>query len=545
MKIPTTCIKDILFLTIIFSFFYSFMLGNRPLSAPDEARYVEISREMLSTGDYVTPKLNGIKYFEKPVFFYWLTSLSLKLFGMKEWAMRLVPMILAIIGIISVYFTSYFINGRITGILSSVVLGTNLLYYAMSRFINLDMAVGIFISIALLSFLLSTKEQLNNYKNIFLSIFFSLCAIATLTKGLIGAIIPGTIILLWIIICRKWQHLKLAFCPWGIILFFIIVIPWHILIIYRNPEFAYFYFVQEHFLRYLTVMHGRYQPIWFFAPIVLIGLFPWISFFGQTIKNLCSKKLNPDNIFLLIWIIFIFTFFSLSNSKLISYILPIFPPASIIIGDYLKKIYKEKAPYLFGIYIYITLCIIFSFLSIFVLYDQELIFIKELHLYIILLISVLLGGGIITFLFRNNIKKSFLTILTSNVFFLLILNAAWPMLDRVPIKPIAMVIKKHIKPSDRIVSFSKYYYDLSPYLDRLVTAVGVQGEFKFGMEVEKTQDKVITAQQFWPLWQGEQTIYMVTKKSTYNNLIKENRKPLIVLYEYDDSVLLINKEITK
>ena len=148
--------RDLIFLTVLGSIFFSFMLGNRPLSVPDEGRYVEISREMVATGDYLTPRLNGVKYFEKPVLFYWLEAFSIRLFGLHEFTLRLWPAVMALLGCFSVAVAGARLFGRLTGILAAAVLATSLLYYALSRAIILDLAVSILLAASLLSFLVGT-----------------------------------------------------------------------------------------------------------------------------------------------------------------------------------------------------------------------------------------------------------------------------------------------------------------------------------------------------------------------------------------------------
>src|SRR5574337_68433 len=145
-------LRDLVLLTVLIGALFGIMLGNRPLSVPDEGRYVEIPREMATTGDYLTPRLNGIKYFEKPVLFYWLEAFSIRLFGLDESGLRLWPALFALFGCLAVYAAGKRLFGRRAGFLAAIVLSTSVLYYALSRVIILDMPVSVLLTVSMLSF---------------------------------------------------------------------------------------------------------------------------------------------------------------------------------------------------------------------------------------------------------------------------------------------------------------------------------------------------------------------------------------------------------
>ncbi len=167
--------RDLITLTVLICLLFTFMLGNRPLSVPDEGRYVEIPREMVASGNYLTPRLNGVKYFEKPVLFYWLEAFSIKLFGLNEFTLRLWPALFALFGCLAVAVAGARLFGRRTGLLSAVVLATSLLYYGLSRAIILDMPVSILLTLALLSFLMGTHEVAGSEAPALLMGFRCLC----------------------------------------------------------------------------------------------------------------------------------------------------------------------------------------------------------------------------------------------------------------------------------------------------------------------------------------------------------------------------------
>ena len=302
---------------------------------------------MVASGNYLTPRLNGVKYFEKPVFFYWLEAFSIKLFGLNEFTLRLWPASFALFGCLAVAVSGARLFGRRTGLLSAAVLATSLLYYGLSRAIILDMPVSILLTLSLLSFLMGTHEAPGLKRRLYLWGFYAFAALAVLTKGLIGIFIPAMVIGAWIIVLGEWRMLKTLYLPSGLALFLLIAAPWHIMVGMVNPEFYQFYFIHEHFQRFLTKVHGRYQPFWYFIPIVLLGMFPWSAFLPQAIKHSIpsswrERHEHRDALFLMLWAGLVFLFFSASSSKLVPYILPVFPPVALLIGRYLAAAWDSR-----------------------------------------------------------------------------------------------------------------------------------------------------------------------------------------------------------
>lgn len=330
---------------------YFMFLGSRPLVTPDEGRYAEIPREMLATGHYITPHLNHIKYFEKPPLFYWMQAASIKTFGMSEWSVRLVSLLMGLLGCLATYLFAAKIFDKLTGTLSFFVLGSSLLYYIMAHTAILDMTVSCFITFTLYFFLLGANASTRLKQNSFYYLTALSSGLAVMSKGLIGLVLPMSIIGIWMLYLNKWSILKKF--PWLIssILFFAVALPWHLLVQMRNPEFFHYYFIVQHFERYLTSSAGRSEPFWFFVPVILLGFFPWSFFLFFVIKKQLStvraKQKNHETIsFMMIWSIIVLLFFSASQSKLVPYILPILPPLSILTGKYLTDAIQHNRLFL-------------------------------------------------------------------------------------------------------------------------------------------------------------------------------------------------------
>ncbi len=211
------------------------------------------------------------------------------------------------------------------------------MYFAFSHIITIDPFFSLLISASLLCVLGALKSSSALSCRLFMYGAASICALAVLTKGLVAFFLPGLIIFLWVCFFSQWRRLKNLFLLSSGFIFIIIVLPWHILVAMKNPEFFDFYIIQEQFLRYFTPIHRRSQPFWFFLPVFLVGLFPWVIYLPQSLLRIWQRKTLDrsyfsTDIFLLFWIGATLLFFSFSHSKLIPYILPVMIPTSLLIG---------------------------------------------------------------------------------------------------------------------------------------------------------------------------------------------------------------------
>jgi 4-amino-4-deoxy-L-arabinose transferase-like glycosyltransferase len=545
--------RDLFLLTVLISLFFGFMLGNRPLSVPDEGRYVEIPREMVVTGDYLTPRLNGVKYFEKPVLFYWLEGFSIKHFGLKGFALRLWPALFALAGCLVVYGSGVRLFGRRSGLIAATVLATSLLYYALSRAIILDMPVSVLLSVSLLCFLLGTHEPLGLRRRLFMWGFFSFAALAVMTKGLIGIVIPGLVIGVWIILLGEWRVLKTMYLPSSLLLFLLIAAPWHILVNRANPEFFNFYFIHEHFLRYLTKIHSRYKPAWFFIPVVLLGLFPWSAFLIQAVKHNFppswrERHEHRDTLFLLLWAGLVFLFFSASSSKLIPYILPVFPPLSLLIGRYLAEAWDRRdfpgirAGY--AVLLIVTLGLTVALIAL--PHYRASPDVQRLGKYPYVFAAILVIGTAVTwFMSRHkNFRWAFLSLTATTVLFFIVVNAGASVADKRSSLSLALALKQRLQPGEEVASYDTYYQDLPVYLERRITVVNWKGELEFGTTVEDTSQWMVDEATFWKRWDGPSTMYMLAKRGTYDALHAAGHKNIYLIASTDDNVLAVNKEMT-
>jgi len=321
---------------------YLVPLPFMPLMEPDEGRYSAIPSAMNATGDYVTPRLKATVYFEKPPLVYWATAVFFRIFGENEYSSRLFAALCAWGCILLVYRMGLFFHDTRTGLYSAAVLTTFLYHVVIGRINILDMPLAFFVCMAIWSGFrcFASAEK----KKVWLYLLYLFSALAFLAKGLIGIAFPFGVLVIWLLISGRWRDVFDLFSPVGILIFSAISLPWLILVQKANPDFFRFFFIQEHLLRYATRMHDRYQPLYFYIPIVLAGTLPWCAFLPEAIRGLTKgEKLfgSTEKRFFLSWLGLIFLFFSISSSKLIPYITPVFLPLALGFGHLFRR-YEER-----------------------------------------------------------------------------------------------------------------------------------------------------------------------------------------------------------
>lgn len=317
---------------LISTLYFMWMLWARPFAHPDEGRYIEIPREMLALGDWVTPRLNGVKYFEKPPLFYWLQAIMLKFLGLNEFTMRLVNMLMGVgVVVASFLFARSLLSLRAAWI-CAVVLMTAPLFFGMAHMITLDMTVTACVVLSMLAFFKAMVTPPSWQRGGWFYLFSLGLALGILAKGIMALAVPGPVIVIWLTWQRQWGRLRPFYPLTCFLLFALVAVPWHVLAALKNPEFLHKYFYVEHFLRFTTNVHNRYQPPWFFVPVLILGLLPWIYRLIH-VRPLFQGENKHLNAYLGIWAAWTVLFFSVSNSKLIPYILPAFAPLAILLAQ--------------------------------------------------------------------------------------------------------------------------------------------------------------------------------------------------------------------
>lgn len=566
---------DLIFLAIGIALTFCLFLGTRPLSVPDGARYSEIPREMLVLHDFVTPHLNGIKYFEKPPLFYWLQVGAIKALNpliihaeqrfykskknhffapISEWTVRLPNAIVALLGCLLVYASGRVLFERRAGLLSALILASSLLYFALARMITLDMTLSVCLSGSLLAFLVAVNQPPSLRRRWLFYSAYILAGLAVLTKGLIGILFPIMIVGIWILLSNQWRLLKQCHLPSGILIFLVVALPWHILVQARNPEFFQFYFIDQQFLRYSTLIAQRYRPDWFFIPIFIVGFLPWVCFLPQAImshfpENWQQLKEKNNSIFLLLWVGIIFLFFSFSHSKLIPYILPIFPALALLTGHYLSSSqWQQSRTIKWG---YISVPLVWLGLGgmgiVYVIQAPSITLSQSARFFLAIGYGTFLLGSIIASLFaiQEKAKIAFASLVIGSIVSFFIVSVSIPKLDTRSIKSLVIVLKPLLKPGDKIVSYYDYYQDLPFYLNQRVITVNVGGELAFGMQHQDISHWVLNEANFWPQWNSSSQVYMITNKEVYQKLKRQKKYLFYLLAKTPQNVLLSNHAIEK
>ncbi len=296
---------------------------------------------MVATGDWVTPRLNGFKYFEKPPLQYWATAIAFVVFGESEWSARLWPALTGFLGALVIAWAGARTVGLQVGLLAGFIVATSLAYFMAGQYLTLDMGLCFFFTCALAFFVIAQHEATSaQSRTRWMLLVWAGLAAAMLSKGLVGIVLPGLAIGLYIVIARDFRLIgRLAILP-GLIVFLAIATPWFAFVQDRNPEFLHFFFVREHFERFTLPEHRRPGPWWYFIPILVIGTLPWTPIVlratWRSVLTAIRKRAAPArpafniDLLLLVWVATVFVFFSVSRSKLPAYILPILPPLALL-----------------------------------------------------------------------------------------------------------------------------------------------------------------------------------------------------------------------
>jgi 4-amino-4-deoxy-L-arabinose transferase-like glycosyltransferase len=515
---------DLLWLVLGFSALFGFALGNRPLANPDEGRYAEIPREMVASGDWITPHLNGIPYFEKPPLVYWTGAAALQVFGGSEWSMRLTPALFALGGVLLTYAATRRLFGRGAGLGAAFVLGTSLLYFVLARLLILDMAVSVLMAATLFCFILGVREPVGAGRRWFFYGLYASAALATLTKGLMGFLVTGAVMFLWLLIFNQWKRLRPLYLPTGLALFLAIAMPWHVLVALRNPDWVQAYLVREHWQRF-TADLGRQQPWWFFIPILAVGFFPWTGFLWSAWREAlrggwARRRENADAWFFATWAGFMLLFYSKSQSKLIPYILPVLPSLAVVVGLWVSRRWEQReAPSRrAGFAGFSVACAILAGALVVAVTKPGLI--KEtaqaeaLRPFGWAMVAILLIGGVMVWLLgRRDIRVGVVVMAATMAVFYSVVGMAGTDIQRANTRELALVAKARLRPDDRVYHYGGFFHDFVYYSHRTVGLVDYTDEL--GAQFLKPAERAarfITTEELRRQWSESRRVWLVVRK---------------------------------
>lgn len=541
--------KKLLLGIFVLAIFYLYLahLGSYHLMDPDEGRYNQIPREMLLSGDFITPHLNGVEYFEKPAFQYWFTAIMMKIFGVTEFAGRILPALSAIGCVGLVGFLGTMMYSRKVGLLASAILATSCLNLIVASINILDMALTLFMTACMVFFYAFEHTE----KKKWLVAFYIAMGFGVLTKGLVAIILPFGILFWYTILTKRPRlFLKLFYLP-GILAFLIVTVPWFYLVCQANHDFFYFFFVREHFLRFTTKMHDRFQPWWFFIPFVIIGMLPWtgflLSLFSKkgVIRKTTSQRNRFDIIFLLLWFFIIFIFYSISDSKLVPYIMPCWMPLAILIATSIKRFEDENSWLCHSFLINSILCLAFVGALVGYVLSSNYLTIDEFIAEGGLLTATLFIGTIASIFVWIKTKRFRCTVSVLCVMGFFFGLGLHDVQQQVHNNQSAYYVSQKINelnPQDAlIVNYGDFYHGIPYYTNQRVALADFKGELEFGSEHPSGAGWFFNGEELNDLWNSQKRIIIVVKERYKDKCLNVLTSPAKQVLTEGSYTILINK----
>ncbi|MBA4418828.1 MAG: hypothetical protein C0392_13100 [Syntrophus sp. (in: bacteria)] len=515
--------KHIIALLLLAYIFFFHGLGGYSLKEPDEGRYAEIPREMVEMNDYVVPHLNYTRYFEKPPLFYWAVALSYKTFGVNEWSFRFPNALSAFLCVMALYFCGRRWFHEEVAFLSSVILMSSLGFFAMSRVVTLDMFLSLWLFLSLIFFYGYYQEK----KPLFIYLFYGAMGFATLAKGPVGVILAGITIVIFLITEKRLSFLKELKWFQGILIYLAVTLPWLIAVSLREKEFLYFFFMDQHILRFFTSKHKRTGSLFYFLPVLFGGMLPWSLFIPRAFMTLWSKK---ELRLFFIWTLVIFTFFSISKSKLPPYILPVFPALSLILGSLFhekwgSRVSKPEIIACIGFFAILSLSVFLYGNNAFVssigaISGEAGQILKELRGFSIALSSVSIVF-ILLLLFRGpNRFSSLFPVLTLFAGFVVIaLLLQGDTIDRLnTTKRLSAIINRQTPVPHYLINYAALDHTMPFYTKRRVIIASYKGELEMGAKYEDAKPFFISEDDFLKLFNSDNRTVVILKEKKLKRL---------------------------
>ena len=499
-------------ITILIVFFN---LGGVPLLDPDEPVYAETPKEMFSFNEFLSPRIYGEYWYDKPPMYYWLVAASYKLFGMNEFAARFPSAILAVACTLLVYQSGGRLFNERAGIAGALVLATSIEFFYLGKAAVTDITLLFFLSASLLAFI---------EKKYYIAYLFA--GLATLTKGPIGLLFPGGIIFFYLLATRNWALLKSMKIFSGLLIYVAIAAPWYILMYNIHGSIFVDTFLGFHNITRFTSPEHPEGVLWYYyIPVLILGFFPWTGIMIQSIWASLAKSTYDSStlLFLNIWSLFIFAFFTISQTKLVSYILPMYPPLAMIVGWYIDRLWTSHGKIHFtswsiGLSIVTILFIGIMFIGL------KAMPILANGIYISAIIFVLMSSLVAYFAWKNDILRAFWTKIISMALFSMVLTAI--------LFPIAapMLTTKNIAQE-----FNRQYDGKSP----VYVVKFLRPGFTFYTNVYGKE--IVLGTDFNELIQESQRSYFLIRQSEYDRLTVTNRQSIIILSCISDKMLLLKE----
>jgi 4-amino-4-deoxy-L-arabinose transferase-like glycosyltransferase len=518
---------------------------ERDLANPDEGRYSEISREMAASGDWLTPRLNGFKYFEKPPLQYWATAAAFQAFGESEYSARLYVIICAFLTLMAAAWTTSHLVSRDAGLLTALVLMGSPYFTAMGGIVTLDTGLTLYTTLTFCAFLLAQAASDARLRRRWMLAAWAAMALAVLSKGLVGIVFPAAALVLHCVATRDLRIVARLEWLRGLVLFFAIAAPWFVAVSLANPEFAHFFFIHEHVERFLTTEHRRVAAWWFFLPILFVGFLPWMFLLIPACVRAWRREAGAREFqwrrFLVLWAGFIVLFFSASGSKLPTYILPAFPALAIVIADELdRRDPRALAQWLAPVALVALLGLFLAWNAPDRAQDEWTRGLYEnARPWVIGAAAVLFAGAVIStaFLSRGRKWAGIVALAVATIVFYDCAEDGYEELSpRQSGHDVAMAMKPWLKPATRVYSVSHYEQSVPFYIGRTMTLVNYVDEFELGQKAEPGRH-IPTVWAFRADWLRDGDAIAIMQPGIYE-VLKTEGLPMKLLHEDPRRVLV-------
>jgi 4-amino-4-deoxy-L-arabinose transferase-like glycosyltransferase len=506
------------------------LLGERPLFNPDEGRYAEIPREMLATGNWLVPHLNNLVYIEKPPLQYWATALAYELFGTNVWAARFYPALCGLLTVLVTAGLAWRLWGGAVARRAAIMLGSSFALLVMSQQLTLDMSLTFFTTLTLAAFCVAQHAATGTAaRRHWMWLAWSSAAGAFLTKGLVALVLPALALLAYSLLYRRWRPWRRLSLLTGLALFMLIALPWCVFMQRHVPQFFDFFFVREHLQRFLTKIEDRYEPPWFFIPVLAGGSLPWLLPAARALAGGWRGSGTPGEFdvraFLWVWCVMVFVFFSLSDSKLVPYILPLFPALALLMASaHAQGLRRDLKRTSLGLVMAGACLVVVAGILPQLLPDPvRAPFFIQLRWPILLMGLVCIGGG---YRARSRVEATATVGMTAYVFVLVLIWSAHVVAPLYSGATLAAQLSPAIMAGTPIYSVRTYDQTLPFYLGRTMTLVETRGELNFGLTLEP--DKALDSlQAFGARWLSATDALAVMEPDTYS-LLQQQGLPLVV-----------------
>ena len=506
----------IMFIVCITGFIMFYRLGAIPLLDPDEPVYAQTAVEMLESNDFISPQIYGGFWYDKPPMYYWLTAVSIFFLGNTEFAARLPSAIFAIFTVILVFIAGKKMFSRRAGLFAALILATSIEFFYLGKAAVTDITLTFFFSLTLLAY--ADKR----YKLMYIAM-----ACAVLTKGPVAIALPMAIVGCHCFSTKEYEAIKASKIFYGFIIVCSVAGPWYGLMSYlHGNDFIQTFIGYHNITRFLQPEHESGTKLYYYLPVLLIGFFPWSIYLLQAIKeSLYNFKNEYGKLLqlLIIWVGVVLIFFSLSQTKLVSYILPLYPALALLTGWYLDKIVLNNQWQ--KLRSAIVILIAFSSIIIIELFMIAKTYLNFMSMQIFLLNSCLvIMVVLVAYAARNkNLRFYIGSLIGGMILFVTVL-----------MQMVLPMAAEFVSTKDQAVTFQKIYTDKSipVYIDKFYRPGFCFYSGTAGIELKDPLENLLTT---------DRPAYFLVKKDKYINLAKEQQEGIVVLKEEKEKVMLYKK----